>query len=192
MRMRKLRNHEYLTQAEVQALFTVIQSKRDQALFRLVYHLGLRRREIRALNRNDFADDQPLLGIHGRWGLLGNRYPLERDELRILRRYIRQERGNKPGPLFTGPDRRKALSASQLDRLMKQYCGLAGIPREKRQLTALRHACAVHMVQRGEKLEDVYFWFGFRNWECTWMYLPFSPDPLECLKTPLLDWGNGE
>ena len=54
----------YLQPEEIQQLFRVIKGKRDRAIFRLVYHRGLRAHEVGLIQLSDFKDRDGLLYVH--------------------------------------------------------------------------------------------------------------------------------
>src|SRR5882672_11300762 len=67
----RLDDSMYLTTSEIQDLFRVIENqqdrskmRRDRAMFRLVYHRGLRIHEVRLLQLADFRDRDGLLFVH--------------------------------------------------------------------------------------------------------------------------------
>ena len=53
----------YLENAEVQALFRVIKSTRDKAIFRLAFHRGLRAHEVGLIQYSDFKERDRLLFV---------------------------------------------------------------------------------------------------------------------------------
>ena len=79
----------FLTQEEVRRLFAVIPGKRDRALFQLAYHHGLRASEVSLLQRDDVHAKQGRIYIPRVKGSIAKTYPLQPDDLRCLRAYLR-------------------------------------------------------------------------------------------------------
>jgi len=126
----------YLETGEIQALFKAIENQRDRAkmrlhraLFRLVYHRGLRIHEVRLLQLSDFRDRDGLLYIHRGKGSVSRQHHLLPEELRCLRSYLREVRGAEPGPLFLSRQGSKGIGPRRVEQLFAEYCALARIPK---------------------------------------------------------------
>jgi len=57
-----------------------------------------------------------------------------------------------------------------LDVLMKRYCTLAGIARDKAHFHALRHSCATQLMDRGEDIAIVQDHLGHASIANTQIY----------------------
>src|SRR5215831_10142860 len=79
----------FLTQDEVRQLFAVIPGKRDRALFQLAYHHGLRASEVSLLQRDDVHVKQGRIYIPRVKGSIAKTYPLQPEDLRLVRAYLR-------------------------------------------------------------------------------------------------------
>jgi len=79
----------FLIQDEVRRLFAVITGMRDRALFPLAYHHGLRASEVSLLQRQDIHDRQGRIYIPRVKGSVSKTYPLQPEDLRRLRAYLR-------------------------------------------------------------------------------------------------------
>jgi integrase len=79
----------FLIQNEVGRLFAVITGMRDRALFPLAYHHGLRASEVSLLQRQDIHDRQGRIYIPRVKGSVSKTYPLQPEDLRRLRAYLR-------------------------------------------------------------------------------------------------------
>ena len=88
-RATKAETIKFLTESETKNIISVISSKRDKAIFILAYRHGLRASEVGLLQRNDFDDKQLRLNIHRLKGSLSGVHPLQADEVRILKSYLR-------------------------------------------------------------------------------------------------------
>jgi type 1 fimbriae regulatory protein FimB len=123
----ELDGSKYLQPNELQALFSVIKSKRDRAIFRLCYHHGLRAHEPGLPSLADFRQRDGVLYIYRGKGSICREHTLIDEELKALRVYLRDERGTDLGPLFPSRQGGKGITRQRLDQLMKQYCAAAGI-----------------------------------------------------------------
>ena len=79
----------FLTQDEVRRLFAVITGKRDRALFQLAYHHGLRASAVSRLQRADVHEKQGRIDIPRVKGSIAKTYPLQPDDVRLVRSYLR-------------------------------------------------------------------------------------------------------
>jgi integrase len=86
----------FLTLDEVRRLFAVITGTRDRALFRLAYHYGLRVSEVSLLQRQDIHARQGRIYIPRVKGSISNTYPLQPEDLRRLRAYLRTREDDSP------------------------------------------------------------------------------------------------
>lgn len=163
---------KYLTEAQTEAFFRVIQSPRDKAIFRVIYHRGLRASEVGTLQLTDYNVRDGRITFARKKGSIGGEYHLTKIEVRALNAWIKV-RGNEPGPLF--PSRNgTAISQQMLDVLMKKYCAQAGIPRELAHTHALKHSCATHLLALGETRESVQDHMGHRSSKSTDCYMKFT------------------
>ncbi len=169
---RDLDDSMYLEPEEIKALFAVISSNRDRAIFRLTYHRGLRAHEPGLMMLADFRDRDGLLFVRRGKGSVSRQFGLIKEELLALRAWIK-ERGTRPGVLF--PSRQGGpVTRSRLDQLMKQYCRAAGIRAEKAHMHALKHSCGTHLSERGNSAADIQDWLGHRDSKSTDIYTHFT------------------
>ncbi len=122
-------NHppKYLTLEEIERFFSVIKDARDRALFRVMYHRGLRASEPGLLQLSDYREKTGRLLVHRLKGSNSGEFVLVDAENRSLRAWLRV-RGAAPGPLFPSSQRRP-MARGRIQQLMLHYCQLAGIPR---------------------------------------------------------------
>ncbi len=93
---------QFLTQAELRALFRVITRTRDRALFLIAYRHGLRASEVGLLHVDDLNFAQQRLTIHRVKRSLPGIYPLCADEVTALKTYLRDRESHAPA-LFLSP-----------------------------------------------------------------------------------------
>ncbi len=185
---RRLDDCKYLEYNEIQALFRVIKSKRDRAIFRLAYHRGLRAHEVGLLEMSHFRDRDGILYVYRGKGSISREHSLTDEELRCLRAYIRDERGTHPGVLFCSRQGHEGISRFRLDQLMKGYCKLAGIPAEKAHMHALKHSCGTHLAERGLSADEIQDWLGHRDMGSTAVYMHFSRSRRSAIAEKHRDW----
>lgn len=115
--MRNSNNIHYLTQDEMKRLLEVVKSKRDKAIFFLAYRHGFRASEIGLLKRTDVDLKKGRIYIQRLKGSYSGEYPLEADEIKILKSYLRTRK--------VGTRTFKILpSTSQLCDLRGKYKGV--------------------------------------------------------------------
>ncbi|MDD5199211.1 MAG: tyrosine-type recombinase/integrase [Terrimicrobiaceae bacterium] len=172
---RKARRQEtvkYLSEDQLEKFFSVIKDPRDLAMFRVIYHRGLRAREVGALQLADWSIARDRMRFRRLKGSNGGEYHLTSREVRCLKAWLRV-RGSEPGPLF--PSRLgKGISQQMLDVLMKKYGGLAGLPADLCHTHVLKHSCGTHLLNRGESIEDVQDHLGHSNIQNTLVYAKYS------------------
>jgi site-specific recombinase XerD len=159
---------QFLTQAELRALFRVITRKRDRALFLVAYRHGLRASEVGLLRVDDLNLEQQRLIIHRVKRSLPGIYPLQADEIKILNAYLRARKNDSP-TLFLS-QRGTPISRRQLDTLMKHYGQLADIPAAKRHFHVLKHSIATHLLDAGADLRFAQDWVGHASIKNTVIY----------------------
>src|SRR5262249_41947080 len=150
----------------------------DRAIFRIVYHRGLRASEVGLLTYADFQLSEgrsPIasLHVHRLKGSISSAYTLCAEETSALRAWIRV-RGTAPGPLFCSRNHR-AISSRRLDELMKGYCAAAGIPSEKAHMHSLKHSCGTHVAEllNGDA-QAVQDHLGHKDIRSTQIYMAFA------------------
>jgi integrase len=184
---RKLDETMYLQPEEITSLFAAIKSKRDRAIFRLVYHRGLRAHEVGLLQVSDFRDRDTMLFVRRGKGSISQNYRLLDEEARVLRAWLR-ERGTAPGPMFPSRQGRNGITRFRLDQLMKDYCRAAGIRKEKAHMHALKHSCGTHLAERGNAPDTIQDWLGHREASSTAIYMHFSRKRREEAVEKNSDW----
>lgn len=106
--------------------------------------------------------------LHRLKGSLAGEHPLQADEARALKAWLKH-RGTDSPVLF--PSRRGLpISRHMLDVLMKEYAELAAIPEGKRHFHVLKHSIATHLLDAGAELRFVQDWLGHSNIQNTVIY----------------------
>ena len=150
----------------------VIDSKRDYALFLLAYRHGLRASEVGLLRREDLDLKQYRIRIHRLKNSLAGLHPLQPDEVKALKAYLKQRQSTAPS-LFLSR-RNEPISRRMLDVLMKRYTERAKIPEAKRHFHCLKHSIATHLLDAGADLRFVQDWIGHASIGNTVIYAQLS------------------
>jgi len=158
----------YLTQDETKRLFSAIKSKRDRAIFLTAYRHGLRASEVGLLQIVDADLKRGRLTIQRLKNSLDGIQPMQPDEAKALRAYLRTRKDDSPY-LFLS-QQHSPISRYQLDHLMKHYGEAAGLPPEKRKFHSLKHSIATHLLDAGADLSFVKEWLGHANISNTTIY----------------------
>lgn len=183
---RKKDTVKYFSEEQTERFFAVIKNPRDLAMFRVIYHRGLRASELGRIQLSDWNRDRDRLRFSRLKGSNGGEYLLTSREVRALRSWLKV-RGTDPGALF--PSREgKGISQRMLDVLMKKYGQLAGLPRELCHTHTLKHSCATHLLNRGESIEDVQDHVGHVSIASTLVYAKYSSRRREVKDKRLRDW----
>jgi type 1 fimbriae regulatory protein FimB len=148
----------FLTQDEMRRLLDVIDSKRDYAIMLLAYRHGLRASEVGMLHVADLDLKQYRLRIRRLKNSLAGLHPLQPDELKAVKTYLKERRSHAPA-LFLSRNH-TPISRRRLDELIKRYGERANIPVSKRHFHALKHSIATHLLDAGADLRFVQDWIG--------------------------------
>jgi integrase len=155
----------YLTEEEIERFFRVIRSIRDRAIFRLMYHRGLRASEPGRLMYQDYrpGPGRPRLLVRRCKGSITAEHVLLDIETKALKAWTRVypwpavQNLERNGPLFPSRDcphkfvaglrGKRGISSDMIEVLFRRYCILAGIPLDKAHPHSLKHSCGTHVTK---------------------------------------------
>ena len=183
---RKTREPLHLEYDELARLFHVIESPRDRAIFRVAYHAGLRASEVGHLELRDYNQRTERIAIHRLKGSNSGDHHCAREESRALHAWLKV-RGSLPGPLFPS-NRRTGIDRKTLDKLMKKYGAMAGLPAKLRHFHIFKHSCATHLLDKGFNIEQVQDWLGHVNIQSTLVYAKITNRRRQEMADELADW----
>lgn len=167
-RARRTETIKFLTMSETKRLFAVIKDKRDKAIFLLAYRHGLRASEIGLLRKTDVDLKTLRVMVHRMKGSLSGAHPLQADEVKALKAYLRTRSDSLP---YLFPSRKGSpIGRGMLDVLIKSYGELAKLPEDKRHFHVLKHSIATHLLDAGADIRFVQDWLGHANIENTVIY----------------------
>ena len=171
---------------EITRFFRVIDSIRNRAIFRLMYHAGLRASEIGLLEMRDWSPRTDRLMVNRLKGSNSGEHHLNRETARALRSHLKA-RGTSPGAIFIsrkgGPIHRRTS-----DDLVKQYAARAGWPAKLRHCHAFKHACCTHLLSKGFNIEQVQDWVGHANIQNTMIYSHVTNSRRDQMGKALAEW----
>lgn len=180
-----------MTVPELERFFKAISDIRDKAMFRLMYHHGLRAGELGMLDMSDYRAGSSLnldrINIHRLKGSISGETSVVPIAAQAVRAWIRK-RGHREGPLFTSRKRGR-IGRCRIWELMQQYGAAAGIPPEKRHPHVMKHTCCTHLVSdRRESILDVQKHVGHASINSTLIYAALSEEANDARIKRLRDW----
>jgi integrase/recombinase XerD len=159
---------KYLTENELHRLMSSLTSNRDRALFLIAYRHGLRASEVGLLKVDDIDFRRMRLTFERLKGSYGGAHPLQLDELKALKAYLRTRQSDSPF-LFVSRNN-QPISRKTLEWLMKRYGSRANLPEDRRHFHVLKHSIAVHLLVADTNLRLVQDWLGHSNIQNTRIY----------------------
>ena len=167
------RTIKYLTQEEVARLFVKIHSKRDRAMFNVIYKYGLRIAEVGLLKIDDVDLERRRINICRLKGSVSGEYPLFSDTARTLKAYLKERGNDFHSPLFLSKQKR-AISPRMLEVLFHDYAQKAKLPKDRRHPHVLKHSIVVHMLDAGHSQEEAKYQVGHKRISSTDVYAAVS------------------
>ena len=161
---------KYLTQAQLERLFSVICAPRNRALLGTIYHYGLRATEATLLRLSDVDFDHGTIYIYRLKGGISSLKPLLPATADLLSTYL-PYREPKGDTFFTGTQ--GSLGRHQIRKIFKGYAQKVGLGEYS--VHCLRHSIATHMREAGFELEDVKDHLGHQKIESTYIYAHITP-----------------
>lgn len=164
----KRQRMKYFSFDEIGRFFAVLKGNRDKAMFRVMYLKALRASEVGMLRMEDYHEREGRLFVKRLKNSRAGEFRIHRTEGQFLRAWVR-ERGRGPGAIFRSRNHRP-ISRRQIDRLVKHYGALAGIPPEKCHAHAFKHSRGTHLLSEERDITLVQDQLGHRNIQNTMIY----------------------
>ena len=164
----------YLMDEDVARLFSVIENRRDRAIFMLMLRCGLRVEEVAKLTLAaiDFKRSQ-LFVFEGKGGK-GRVVYLSRDAQSMLEEYLRNRPPSRSKRVFLVEEkthRGKPISVRGIQKRMEYYAGKAGI---KASCHQLRHTMATQLLNADADLVSIQDLLGHTRIKTTQRYARVS------------------
>lgn len=171
-----------LSVEEIQQLFTVAASLREQVLLHLFYSCGLRRSEGVALQLSDVAVAGQVLYVRRGKNSKRRVIPLTEQVTATLDRYISKERYRvrQRGSAFMLNSKGKPMSGKSYLLLLRKLLQRAGLDGATG-LHHLRHSIATHLLHAGAGLEYVRDFLGHSRLESSQIYAKATTVQLSAL-----------
>lgn len=170
----------FLSEAEIQAVLEAPSpacwtGRRDRLLFQLLYNTGARVSEIIHLRVADVVQDQSRTIRFTGKGRKQRILPVSKGTRRLLQAWIKENALKPEQPLL--PNRfGHALSRSGVAHQLRiavtaAASGCPSLGRRKISPHQVRHSTALHMLQKGVRLEVIALWLGHEKLDTTHHYL---------------------
>lgn len=164
----------WVTASEVGALRKAAKKTRNPARNELVilmlYRHGLRVSELCSIQLDQLNMEQSTLFVKRSKNGIDGMHPMAGDELRLLRRYLRERESELPW-LFVS-ERGTPLARSTVNKLLEQCSDAAPLPRVNPHM--LRHGCGFYMINNGYDIRAVQIYLGHVSITNTAIYAQYN------------------
>lgn len=153
--------------------------KRDRAIIEILYSTGVRHRELSELTLLDVSLSEETLSIRQGKGSKDRVVPLGRAAARYLGIYLKaREKVSSCGPALFITAYGEKLDYHTYNPILHKYAVLAMIEKPVT-CHAMRHTCAVHMLEGGADVRSISELLGHESIESTQIYLRVSQAELK-------------
>lgn len=159
---------EFLTIEELKALLNVITNDRDRLMVLLAYRKGLRVSETTGITLDQINLIFNTIYVKRLKGSLSREYPLYDDEVKLIKRVLKQRRGIT-NYLFESQKNCK-LDRSSVAKKFKRYSKQANIQPDKTHFHVLKHSIASHMVKDQANIKAIQKQLGHKSLKNTLVY----------------------
>ena len=170
-----------LSPAEVMQFLAAVGNLKQRALLSTVYATGLRVSEATHLKVTDIDSQRMTLRVEQGKGQKDRYVMLSRQLLEILRAYWKVVR--PVGWLFPGEVIGQPITRDAVGQTCHKACRLSGL---KKPVTphSLRHAFAVHLLERGTDIRTIQLLLGHRSLSTTARYLKLATSKVCATTSP--------
>jgi type 1 fimbriae regulatory protein FimB len=180
------RTRDYVTEEEFLALVEATRQSRhhwrDAAMLMLTFYHGLRASELCNLQRKDVDLKHGRLWVARVKGSLSTEQPLLPEELRVLKRYLK-ERSNAQLPWLFLTERGEPFTRFAINYLVRAAAERAGLALAVHP-HMLRHGCGHALANRGYDLRLIQDYLGHRDPKHTTRYTRTAASRFEGLWPP--------
>lgn len=161
---------DYLTDTEVKRLIEGAKAsrnpERDALLILMLFRHGLRESEARLIRRDSLKLDSAQMWVERVKGGRSSYQPIEGDELRLIKRYLRTRRDDLPW-LFIS-ERLQPLSDRSVRVIVANASRVARLPHVHPHM--LRHSCGFYLHNKGYNSRLIQDYLGHANPASTMLY----------------------
>ena len=176
------RNKDFLTEGEVAKLLAAAKKSRygirDHLIILMLYRHGLRVSELTSMKRSQIKLDEARLWVKRLKNSLSLYHPIEGDELRAIKRYMR-ERSHSRSPFLIISERGQPLTRQAVHYLIKSAGERACLSDIHPHM--LRHACGYKLANDGMPQRALQDYLGHRDPKHTAHYSRISERRFEGL-----------
>ncbi len=161
---------DYLTKSQVKQLMKGAKqsrnAERDALLVLMLFQHGLRESELRLIRRESLKLDRAQIWIERVKGGRSSYHPIAGDELRLLRKYLRNRTDDLPW-LFIS-ERMQPISDRTTRVIVANAAKKAGLPHTHPHM--LRHSCGFYLHNQGLSSRLIQDYLGHKNPSSTMIY----------------------
>lgn len=170
--MEKIKN--WVTESEVEALRKASRKTRNpvrnELIILMIYRHGLRVSELCKIKLEQVNLDQGTVYIKRSKNGIDGMHPIAGDELRLIRRYLRERDSDLPW-LFVS-ERGGPFARSTVNKLLERCSQTASLPHVNPHM--LRHGCGFYMINNGWDIRAVQIYLGHASISNTAIYTRLS------------------
>jgi integrase/recombinase XerD len=171
-----------LSKEQVMRVPAVTINLKHKAILTLVYSSGLRVSEITKLRYGDIESDRRMVYIRRAKGRKDRYTILSRTAFGILERYVRLHHpGNR---LFPGQNRENHVSIRTVEKVFKNACARAGIPKDV-SIHSLGHSFATHLLENGTDIRYIRTLLGHASVKTTSIHTHVAKHDFIRIESPL-------
>ncbi|MDH5677730.1 MAG: tyrosine-type recombinase/integrase [Nitrospinota bacterium] len=182
--MHKVQKSElkFITENEFKLIFSSAkdtrQPIRNQLIIMMLYRHGLRESELINITMDNLILDQSKIKINRIKGGVSNVHPMEGDELRLMKRYLR-ERDSSLKWLFLS-EQKTQMHRNSIAYIVKSCVNLAKLDKNISP-HMLRHGCGYHLVNKNVNLRVIQDYLGHKDIKNTARYTSLDSGKFEGL-----------
>lgn len=160
----------WVTQSEMEALRKAARKTRNpvrnELILLMMYRHGLRVSELCKIQMEQLDLDQSSIFVKRIKNGISGMHPMAGDELRLLRRYLRERKTALPW-LFVS-ERGNQLARSSVNKICELCADKAALPPVNPHM--LRHGCGFFMINNGHDIRAIQIYLGHASITNTTIY----------------------